>query len=656
MSKGRFGEFGGQYVPETLMNAVNEVEEAYNHYKDDPEFRAELDDLLKNYAGRPSLLYEAKKMTRDLGGAKIYLKREDLNHTGAHKINNVLGQVLLAKKMGKTRVIAETGAGQHGVATATAAALMDMECEIYMGKEDTDRQALNVYRMELLGAKVHPVTTGTMTLKDAVNETMREWANRMDDTLYVLGSVMGPHPFPTIVRDFQKVISKEIKEQILEKEGRLPDAVIACVGGGSNAIGAFYEFIPDKEVRLIGCEAAGLGVDTEKHAATIAKGTQGIFHGMKSLFCQNEYGQIAPVYSISAGLDYPGIGPEHAMLAETGRAEYVPVADEEAVDAFEYLSKTEGIIPAVESAHAVAYAKKLAPTLEKDKIIVVNISGRGDKDVAAIMMTNPNTLGIYEENVLEISKLMHENGSLLYYDGANFNAIMGHTNPKLMGFDVVHLNLHKTFSTPHGGGGPGAGPVCVVEKLKDYLPVPTVAFDGENYYRNYNLKNSVGSVKGFYGNFGVLVRAYAYILMMGDNLKEASENAVLNANYLKEKLKGAYLLPYDEPCMHEFVLSGEKQKHENGVSTLNIAKALMDENTHPPTVYFPLIVHEAIMIEPTESETKQVLDEFVDAMLKIAKVAKTNPEVVISAPHTTPVKRLDETLAARHPDLKYTQQ
>ena len=384
MSKGRFGEYGGQYVPETLMNAVNEVEDAYNYYKNDPQFQAELDDLLKNYAGRPSLLYEAKKMTKDLGGAKIYLKREDLNHTGAHKINNVLGQVLLAKKMGKTRVIAETGAGQHGVATATTAALMDMECEIYMGKEDTDRQALNVYRMELLGAKVHPVTTGTMTLKDAVNETMREWANRMDDTLYVLGSVMGPHPFPTIVRDFQKVISKEIKEQMLEKEGRLPDAVIACVGGGSNAIGACYEFIPDKEVRLIGCEAAGLGVDTEKHAATIAKGTQGIFHGMKSLFCQNEYGQIAPVYSISAGLDYPGIGPEHAMLAETGRAEYVPVTDDEAVDAFEYLSKTEGIIPAVESAHAVAYAKKLAPTLGKDKIIVVNISGRGDKDVAAI--------------------------------------------------------------------------------------------------------------------------------------------------------------------------------------------------------------------------------------------------------------------------------
>ena len=384
MSKGRFGIHGGQYIPETLMNAVLELEEAYNHYKNDPEFNRELTELLNEYAGRPSRLYYAAHMTEDLGGAKIYLKREDLNHTGAHKINNVLGQVLLAKKMGKTRVIAETGAGQHGVATATAAALMDMECEIYMGKEDTDRQALNVYRMELLGAKVHPVTTGTMTLKDAVNETMREWANRMDDTLYVLGSVMGPHPFPTIVRDFQKVISKEIKEQMLEKEGRLPDAVIACVGGGSNAIGAFYEFIPDKEVRLIGCEAAGLGVDTEKHAATIAKGTQGIFHGMKSLFCQNEYGQIAPVYSISAGLDYPGIGPEHAMLAETGRAEYVPVTDDEAVDAFEYLSKTEGIIPAVESAHAVAYAKKLAPTLGKDKIIVVNISGRGDKDVAAI--------------------------------------------------------------------------------------------------------------------------------------------------------------------------------------------------------------------------------------------------------------------------------
>ena len=308
------------------------------------------------------------------------------------------------------------------------------------------------------------------------------------------------------------------------------------------------------------------------------------------------------------------------------------------------------------SAHLCGFDVVPVKSNEKGQVDVEALKELLDSDVAAIMMTNPNTLGIYEENVLEISKLMHENGSLLYYDGANFNAIMGHTNPKLMGFDVVHLNLHKTFSTPHGGGGPGAGPVCVVEKLKDYLPVPIVAFDGENYYRNYNLKNSVGSVKGFYGNFGVLVRAYAYILMMGDNLKEASENAVLNANYLKEKLKGAYLLPYDEPCMHELVLSGEKQKHENGVSTLNIAKALMDENTHPPTVYFPLIVHEAIMIEPTESETKQVLDEFVDAMLKIAKVAKTNPEVVISAPHTTPVKRLDETLAARHPDLKYTQQ
>ena len=384
MSKGRYGEYGGQFIPETLMNAVQELEDAYEKYKNDPEFQAELDNLLKNYAGRPSLLYEAKKMTRELGGAKIYLKREDLNHTGAHKINNVLGQVLLAKKMGKTRVIAETGAGQHGVATATAAALMDMECEVYMGKEDTDRQALNVYRMELLGAKVHPVTTGTMTLKDAVNETMREWSKRMDDTLYVLGSVMGPHPFPMIVRDFQKVIGKEIKEQMLEKEGKLPDAVIACVGGGSNAMGAFYEFIEDKEVQLIGCEAAGLGIDTEKHAATIARGTEGVFHGMKSLFCQDEYGQIASVYSISAGLDYPGIGPEHANLAATGRAQYVPITDKEAVEAFEYLSRTEGIIPAIESAHAVAYAMKLAPTMRKDQTIVINISGRGDKDVAAI--------------------------------------------------------------------------------------------------------------------------------------------------------------------------------------------------------------------------------------------------------------------------------
>ena len=384
MSVGRFGEYGGQYVPETLMNAVHELEEAYEHYKNDPEFCAELDQLEREYAGRPSLLYYAEKMTRDLGGAKIYLKREDLNHTGSHKINNVLGQVLLAKKMGKTRVIAETGAGQHGVATATAAALMDMECEIFMGKEDTIRQALNVYRMELLGAKVHPVESGTMTLKDAVNEAMREWTNRVDDTLYVLGSVMGPHPFPTIVRDFQSVIGKEIKQQIIEKEGRLPDAVVACVGGGSNAMGTFYEFIPDKEVQLIGCEAAGLGVDNPKNAATIANGSPGIFHGMKSLFCQNEYGQIAPVYSISAGLDYPGIGPEHAMLHETGRAQYVPITDEEAVAAFEYLSRTEGIIPAIESAHAVAQVMKIAKTMGKDKIIVCTVSGRGDKDVAAI--------------------------------------------------------------------------------------------------------------------------------------------------------------------------------------------------------------------------------------------------------------------------------
>lgn len=384
MGKGRFGIHGGQYVPETLMNAVNELEEAYERFKNDPEFIAELDGLLKKYAGRPSLLYYAEKMTKDLGGAKIYLKREDLNHTGSHKINNVLGQVLLAKRMGKKRVIAETGAGQHGVATATAAALLGLECEIFMGKEDTERQALNVFRMELLGAKVHPVTSGTQTLKDAVNETMREWSKRMDDTLYVLGSVMGPHPFPTIVRDFQSVIGREIKEQILELEGRLPDAVLACVGGGSNAIGSFYEFIEDKEVRLIGCEAAGHGVDTDKTAATMATGKLGIFHGMKSYFCQDEYGQIAPVYSISAGLDYPGIGPEHAYLKDSGRAEYVAVTDDEAVEAFEYLSRVEGIIPAIESAHAVAYAKKLAPTMSPEQIIVITLSGRGDKDVAAI--------------------------------------------------------------------------------------------------------------------------------------------------------------------------------------------------------------------------------------------------------------------------------
>ncbi len=383
-SKGRFGIHGGQYVPETLMNAVNELEEAYNYYKNDPEFNRELDRLMREYAGRPSLLYYAEKMTKDLGGAKIYLKREDLNHTGAHKINNVLGQVLLAKKMGKTRVIAETGAGQHGVATATVAALMDMECEVYMGAIDCERQALNVYRMKLLGAKVHPVESGTRVLKDAVNETMREWTNRVSDTHYVLGSVMGPHPFPTIVRDFQSVISREARAQILEKEGKLPAAVLACVGGGSNAMGMFYHFIPDEGVRLIGCEAAGKGIDTDKHAATMAKGKLGIFHGMKSYFCQNEYGQIDEVYSISAGLDYPGIGPEHANLKDTGRAEYVPITDDEAVNAFEYLSKTEGIIPAIESSHAVAYAMKIAKDFNLDDSIIICLSGRGDKDVAAI--------------------------------------------------------------------------------------------------------------------------------------------------------------------------------------------------------------------------------------------------------------------------------
>ncbi len=381
---GRFGIHGGQYIPETLMNAVIELEEAYNHYKNDPAFNRELNELLNEYAGRPSRLYFAKKMTADLGGAKIYLKREDLNHTGAHKINNVLGQALLAQKMGKTRLIAETGAGQHGVATATAAALLGMECVVFMGEEDTRRQALNVYRMRLLGAQVIPVTSGTATLKDAVSEAMREWTSRIADTHYCLGSVMGPHPFPMIVRDFQAVISREIKAQLQEKEGRLPDAVIACVGGGSNAIGAFYHFIDDPSVRLIGCEAAGRGVDTFETAATIHTGRLGIFHGMKSYFCQDAYGQIAPVYSISAGLDYPGIGPEHAYLHDTGRAEYVAITDEQAVEAFEYLSRMEGIIPAIESAHAVAYARQLAPTMGKDRIIVINISGRGDKDCAAI--------------------------------------------------------------------------------------------------------------------------------------------------------------------------------------------------------------------------------------------------------------------------------
>ena len=384
MSKGRYGIHGGQYVPETLMNEIINLENAYEHYKNDPEFVQELDTLLREYANRPSLLYYAENMTKDLGGAKIYFKREDLNHTGAHKINNVLGQCLLAKKMGKTRVIAETGAGQHGVATATAAALMGLECEIFMGKEDTVRQALNVYRMELLGAKVHPVTTGTMTLKDAVNEAMREWVSRVDDTLYVLGSVMGPHPFPMIVRDFQSVISKEARQQILEKEGKLPTAVMACVGGGSNAMGMFYNFINDKDVRLIGCEEAGRGIHTGETAATISTGSLGVFHGMKSYFCQNEYGQIAPVYSISAGLDYPGVGPEHAYLHDIGRAEYVAVTDDEAVNAFEYIAKTEGIICAIESAHAVAHLMKIAPTMSKDDIIICCLSGRGDKDVAAI--------------------------------------------------------------------------------------------------------------------------------------------------------------------------------------------------------------------------------------------------------------------------------
>lgn len=384
MSKGRYGIYGGQYIGETLMNEIIHLEEQYEFYKNDAAFQAELGELMRNYAGRPSLLYYAERMTKDLGGAKIYLKREDLNHTGSHKINNVLGQVLMAKKMGKTRVIAETGAGQHGVATATAAALLGLECEVFMGKEDTIRQALNVYRMELLGAKVHAVTTGTMTLKDAVNAAMMEWSARMEDTHYVLGSVMGPHPFPMMVRDFQSVIGKETKEQMLAREGKLPAAVVACVGGGSNSMGMFHPFIEDKEVKLIGCEAAGKGVDTEQHAATIAKGSLGVFHGMKSLFCQNDQGQIAPVYSISAGLDYPGIGPEHAHLHDSGRAQYVPVTDDEAVDAFEYLARTEGIICAIESAHAVAHVRKIAKDYDKEDCIVICLSGRGDKDVAAI--------------------------------------------------------------------------------------------------------------------------------------------------------------------------------------------------------------------------------------------------------------------------------
>lgn len=385
MSKiGRFGEFGGQYIPETVMTAVHELEKAYDKYKDDPEFNKELQELYHNYAGRPSKLYYAEKMTKDLGGAKIYIKREDLNHTGSHKINNVLGQILLAKKMGKKRIIAETGAGQHGVATATVCALMGLECEVYMGETDMKRQSLNVYRMNLLGAKVTGVASGTATLKDAINEAFRDWVSNIDTTFYCIGSVMGPHPYPTMVRDFQKVISAEIKSQLMEKEGRLPDCVVACVGGGSNAMGAFYNFIEDKSVKLVGAEAAGRGIDTPDHAATVAKGSLGIFHGMKSLFLQNEYGQIDPVYSISAGLDYPGIGPEHAYLNSIGRAQYVDITDEEAVCAFEYLSRTEGIIPAIESSHAVAAALKIAPTMDKDSILVINLSGRGDKDVYSI--------------------------------------------------------------------------------------------------------------------------------------------------------------------------------------------------------------------------------------------------------------------------------
>ena len=384
MEQGRFGEYGGQFVPETVMAAVSELEAAYEQYKNDPAFLQELDDLYREYANRPSLLYYAEKMSKDLGGAKIYLKREDLNHTGAHKITNVLGQCLLAKRMGKRRIIAETGAGQHGVATATVCALMGMECVVYMGKEDTQRQSLNVYRMELLGAKVVAVDSGTATLKDAINEAFRDWVTNIDTTFYCIGSVMGPHPYPTMVRDFQKVIGREIKRQLQEKEGRLPDCVVACVGGGSNAMGAFYDFIPDTGVRLVGAEAAGRGIDTPYHAATMAKGSKGIFHGMHSLFLQNQDGQIDPVYSISAGLDYPGIGPEHAWLHDIGRAEYVDVTDEEAVNAFEYLSRTEGIIPAIESAHAVAAAMKIAPTMGQDQIMVINLSGRGDKDVYSI--------------------------------------------------------------------------------------------------------------------------------------------------------------------------------------------------------------------------------------------------------------------------------
>ncbi len=382
--KTTFGAFGGQYIPEILMTEIHKLEVCYEQCKHDAQFQKELNDLYVNYANRPSLLYEAKRMTKDLGGPKIYLKREDLNHTGAHKINNCIGQALLARRMGKTRLIAETGAGQHGVAAATIAAFFGMECEIFMGEIDTERQALNVYRMELLGAKVNVVKTGSRVLKDAVNAAMQNWASRCEDTHYLIGSTMGPAPFPEMVRDFQSVIGSEARQQMLEKEHRLPDAVFACVGGGSNAMGTFYPFIEDKEVRLIGCEAGGKGIDTPYHAATMQKGVPGVFHGMKSIFCQDGHGNIAEVYSISAGLDYPGVGPEHAYLRDTGRAEYIPITDEEAVDAFEYLARTEGIICAIESAHAVAGAMKMASGMTKDQTILITVSGRGDKDVAAI--------------------------------------------------------------------------------------------------------------------------------------------------------------------------------------------------------------------------------------------------------------------------------
>jgi tryptophan synthase beta chain len=382
---GRFGPFGGKYVPETLMNALIELEEAYLKYKDDPEFLEEVRYLLKQYSGRPTPLYYAERLSEHLGGAKIYLKREDLNHTGAHKINNTIGQAVLAKRMGKKKVIAETGAGQHGVASATVAALMGLECKVFMGEEDTKRQQLNVFRMKLLGSEVIPVMSGTRTLKDACNETLRYWVSHVDDTYYILGSVTGPHPYPLMVRDFQRIIGLETREQIQEAEGRLPDVIVAAVGGGSNAIGIFHPFIEDKGVRLVGVEAAGRGVDTEEHAATMTKGRPGVFQGSMSYVLQDEGGQVLPAHSISAGLDYPGIGPEHSYLKDIKRAEYVPITDKEALDALSLLSRMEGIIPALESAHAIAQVLKIAPAMSKDEIIVVSLSGRGDKDVESIM-------------------------------------------------------------------------------------------------------------------------------------------------------------------------------------------------------------------------------------------------------------------------------